>query len=110
MTYENTFEINMLELEDDIRLDLGEVYETVVVFLNGERIGIKMWAPYQFVIDRSYVKNGENHIKIEVTNSMANQMDNAHLASGLIDRKSTRLNSSHVAISYAVFCLKKKNK
>src|SRR5690625_1593106 len=28
---------------------------------------------------------------------------------GLQDRKSTRLNSSHVAISYAVFCLKKKN-
>src|SRR5690625_5688641 len=27
----------------------------------------------------------------------------------LEDRKSTRLNSSHVAISYAVFCLKKKN-
>src|SRR5439155_17102062 len=26
------------------------------------------------------------------------------------DRKSTRLNSSHVAISYAVFCLKNKNK
>src|SRR5699024_2794396 len=28
----------------------------------------------------------------------------------MIDRKSTRLNSSHVSISYAVFCLKKKNK
>src|SRR3989449_4291994 len=28
----------------------------------------------------------------------------------LIDRKSTRLNSSHGYISYAVFCLKKKNK
>src|SRR5699024_11960040 len=27
-----------------------------------------------------------------------------------VDRKSTRLNSSHVSISYAVFCLKKKNK
>src|SRR2546426_1941309 len=26
------------------------------------------------------------------------------------DRKSTRLNSSHLVISYAVFCLKKKNK
>src|SRR4051812_49656037 len=26
-----------------------------------------------------------------------------------IDRKSTRLNSSHMSISYAVFCLKKKN-
>src|SRR5690625_2631642 len=28
----------------------------------------------------------------------------------ILDRKSTRLNSSHVAISYAVFCLKKKKK
>src|SRR5256885_11144826 len=28
--------------------------------------------------------------------------------SGTIDRKSTRLNSSHLVISYAVFCLKKK--
>src|SRR5438067_5137264 len=27
-----------------------------------------------------------------------------------LDRKSTRLNSSHVSISYAVFCLKKKNR
>src|SRR5438067_9872058 len=27
----------------------------------------------------------------------------------LVDRKSTRLNSSHVSISYAVFCLKKKS-
>src|SRR5699024_11245071 len=27
-----------------------------------------------------------------------------------VDRKSTRLNSSHVSISYAVFCLKKKKK
>src|SRR2546426_2483592 len=36
----------------------------------------------------------------------------AHLESGgkLGDRKSTRLNSSHLVISYAVFCLKKKKK
>src|SRR5256885_12538624 len=27
-----------------------------------------------------------------------------------VDRKSTRLNSSHLVISYAVFCLKKKNR
>src|SRR5689334_24140675 len=31
-------------------------------------------------------------------------------ASGALDRKSTRLNSSHSSISYAVFCLKKKKK
>src|SRR5436189_4212709 len=30
--------------------------------------------------------------------------------SAWVDRKSTRLNSSHRCISYAVFCLKKKNK
>src|SRR5258708_28016953 len=29
---------------------------------------------------------------------------------GIVDRKSTRLNSSHQIISYAVFCLKKKTK
>src|SRR5690606_42044147 len=40
--------------------------------------------------------------------------DELHLAVGdeasQLDRKSTRLNSSHVKISYAVFCLKKKRK
>src|SRR3712207_7903612 len=30
-------------------------------------------------------------------------------AANVLDRKSTRLNSSHANISYAVFCLKKKN-
>src|SRR5437660_4596268 len=38
-----------------------------------------------------------------VAQALANLVDNA-----IKDRKSTRLNSSHVAISYAVFCLKKK--
>src|SRR3712207_7424660 len=33
-----------------------------------------------------------------------------HSPSSLLDRKSTRLNSSHANISYAVFCLKKKKK
>src|SRR5438067_10583984 len=34
----------------------------------------------------------------------------AQVAAAALDRKSTRLNSSHVSISYAVFCLKKKKK
>src|SRR5688572_32289020 len=33
-----------------------------------------------------------------------------HICSGVTDRKSTRLNSSHSQISYAVFCLKKKTR
>src|SRR2546427_8005096 len=42
------------------------------------------------------------------------ELENGHKVlahvSGKIDRKSTRLNSSHSQISYAVFCLKKKKK
>src|SRR5690606_40846630 len=37
------------------------------------------------------------------------EMRYRELAQFIEDRKSTRLNSSHVKISYAVFCLKKKN-
>src|SRR5690606_40143474 len=40
-------------------------------------------------------------------NANLNQIEKAKTS--LKDRKSTRLNSSHVKISYAVFCLKKKN-
>src|SRR5256885_8062333 len=38
----------------------------------------------------------------------ARHHDSSHIGVG--DRKSTRLNSSHLVISYAVFCLKKKKK
>src|SRR6266511_4669158 len=36
-------------------------------------------------------------------------LTNSHRSANAQDRKSTRLNSSHVKISYAVFCLKKNN-
>src|SRR5438034_6038574 len=41
---------------------------------------------------------------------LAQDPDNFMVTGQLIDRKSTRLNSSHTVISYAVFCLKKKKK
>src|SRR5690625_4325101 len=43
------------------------------------------------------------HIAIEW---MINERPRRYLVTAVSDRKSTRLNSSHVAISYAVFCLK----
>src|SRR5438874_7000185 len=53
---------------------------------------------------------------VDITGRIDRGTDEAHLA-GLLEsvqlvvrRKSTRLNSSHVEISYAVFCLKKKKK
>src|SRR2546426_6371208 len=45
------------------------------------------------------------------TDLVRSMLDNfAHLVATVGDRKSTRLNSSHLVISYAVFCLKKKKR
>src|SRR5699024_12748148 len=46
----------------------------------------------------------------EIMSGSATDSQIAGFAVALRDRKSTRLNSSHVSISYAVFCLKKKKK
>src|SRR3712207_7368184 len=43
-----------------------------------------------------------------VVRERAEQAHEAEVLAASIDRKSTRLNSSHANISYAVFCLKKK--
>src|SRR4051812_49528129 len=48
---------------------------------------------------------GEAHVGVEPRCRLRRDLD---LESA--DRKSTRLNSSHMSISYAVFCLKKKKK
>src|SRR5690625_6344589 len=52
-------------------------------------------------------------VQVQEVNRMLKQFEQMQgmmkkMKGGGIDRKSTRLNSSHVAISYAVFCLKKK--
>src|SRR5690554_7758828 len=52
--------------------------------------------------------NIKNHYSRTHTESHIRFMKNT--PTGKSDRKSTRLNSSHVRISYAVFCLKKKKK
>src|SRR5438552_17169249 len=46
----------------------------------------------------------------ERCSSRSSGLGDAGAAAVLLDRKSTRLNSSHQIISYAVFCLKKKKK
>src|SRR2546430_13576185 len=45
---------------------------------------------------------------LDLTTSSTLAKNSPTTSSDLIDRKSTRLNSSHSQISYAVFCLKKK--
>src|SRR5690349_23330577 len=50
----------------------------------------------------------DDHIRLEAARIVQGVAQHQS-AFGVGDRKSTRLNSSHVEISYAVFCLKKKN-
>src|SRR5256885_12638334 len=53
----------------------------------------------------------EAQLQLAVQRALRHQMrDDVDAARQRIDRKSTRLNSSHLVISYAVFCLKKKDR
>src|SRR5688500_19321557 len=63
--------------------------------------------------DRRNERSGERNRRSRRTNRDANNgceqpAQNQDREIQLLDRKSTRLNSSHLVISYAVFCLKKK--
>src|SRR5690625_6532744 len=51
----------------------------------------------------------DQHTGLETDETIWNEMLSVFEELIREDRKSTRLNSSHVAISYAVFCLQKKN-
>src|SRR5438876_2408993 len=55
---------------------------------------------------RSLVKNARLAIEAGDIRAIGQLLD----LNQMLDRKSTRLNSSHPSISYAVFCLKKKKK
>src|SRR5699024_11606081 len=62
-----------------------------------------------------YIEDGLSYIHQKETNAVIRNsggldvfLDSGVLNMSMIDRKSTRLNSSHVSISYAVLCLKKK--
>src|SRR4051812_50137115 len=62
------------------------------------------------------VQKAVEHVNTEICEAILglDVSEQAHIDQVLIDldgdRKSTRLNSSHMSISYAVFCLKKKKK
>src|SRR3712207_7897442 len=59
------------------------------------------------VVERSEITNYYHQV-YTASEGLANAEADAEAATLPLDRKSTRLNSSHANISYAVFCLKKK--
>src|SRR5437899_7937739 len=58
---------------------------------------------------RSYVPAEHSARVPRICGGGAQAANRGFSTAGNLDRKSTRLNSSHLGISYAVFCLKKKN-
>src|SRR5690625_6494013 len=63
-----------------------------------------------FVLQEAFLFSTTIRDNIAFGNPHATKEQVIEAAKSAQDRKSTRLNSSHVAISYAVFCLKKKKK
>src|SRR3712207_8250821 len=58
---------------------------------------------------KELLERGENILSVEGEKNILQEWKNSSQCGIKEDRKSTRLNSSHANISYAVFCLKKKN-
>src|SRR5256885_11525837 len=62
-------------------------------------------------ISHGRARAGPGRARVLAAHPQAQALQGARLSRALLpDRKSTRLNSSHLVISYAVFCLKKKKR
>src|SRR5437870_10955091 len=66
--------------------------------------------PYTTLFRSIVVRHAQNALGQAAQGLRIDLVGTAERINDTRDRKSTRLNSSHVAISYAVFCLKKKNR
>src|SRR5690625_6654721 len=91
---------------------IGDAYEFLIAnFASdaGKKAG-EFFTPSEVSQMLAMLTKGEEGAKIyDPTCGSGSLLIKAAQQVGSKDRKSTRLNSSHVAISYAVFCLKKKN-
>src|SRR5690625_5508842 len=79
-------------------VDYGAVRGTMII----EPYGFAIWENIKAALDKMIKDTGHTNVyfPLFIPESLLEKEK---------DRKSTRLNSSHVAISYAVFCLKKKS-
>src|SRR5258705_8346299 len=83
----------------------GAFSEAAAIQLLGERITTVPRATFDAAF-RAVPEGAADALLVPVENSLAGSV--VRVYDLLLDRKGTRLNSSHLGISYAVFCLKKK--
>src|SRR5688572_30953588 len=87
------------------------LFPYTTLFRSGAAISIKIgsgffWDADGNIVTNAHVVRGAKEIAVWLASG---QQARAEVVGSAPDRKSTRLNSSHSQISYAVFCLKKKN-
>src|SRR5690606_15756843 len=120
--YPGAPEVLPIEVVENQNFTLGNKTVVPINIMHGKlpifgyRIG-----DFVYITDAKVIHPEEDEklkgVKVLVVNALREEPHDLHfnLQDALdfisrVDRKSTRLNSSHVKISYAVFCLKKKKK
>ncbi|RKP54926.1 hypothetical protein D7Z26_06710 [Cohnella endophytica] len=81
--YERRLEIGEMDIQDGVLLNLGDVQEIVRLWVNGKDMGVRMWSPYVFDLERE-LRPGINVLRVSVTNSLANRYDGKSLPSGML--------------------------
>ena len=71
MIYET--EVALTEKHPTVQIDLGRVYETVEVWVNGKSVGVRVAPPYSLVVDGDLFMQGTNHIRVVVVNTLGHQ-------------------------------------
>ena len=71
--YERTFELTAAQAEARVILSLGEVNHHAQVAVNGHKVGVRLWPPYDFDLSGS-VQKGSNSVRVRVSNLLASEM------------------------------------
>src|SRR5699024_11333647 len=111
MSFRNTYDLEFRERAVRMYLDrLKEdgVSKRAARLEVGELLGVNESTLRNWV--RVQVGEGATAAAGESVDEENARLRKENAQTSILDRKSTRLNSSHVSISYAVFCLKKKKK
>ena len=75
--YETAFTLSAAQIDEatgGFRLDLGDVRESARVYINGIYVGCAWAAPFSLTVPPMTLKEGENTLRIEVTNLPANRI------------------------------------